>query len=237
MPHLNNKISEKTYKWSAVSNAFTGNAKVFAMLNKDGYTHVEFVTESGTSLHKIAVPNAEATLGTYATRAGNMARESCTWEQAKAPRKSTGARITITSLPTSASIAVVDGKVVISMGEASVSIDSELNLTASVVRYTESDSMSLVYKKADAFVRNCVLTLTPNWLDDNFKTSTWAVAGTLRVGIEPESTIKDARQALYDSIEKSGDWSLMGQVVIEKTGLSAVGDWLKARADAIAEHE
>lgn len=235
MPNLNNQISEKTYKWSAVSNAFTGIAKVFALLKKDGYTHVEFVTESGTSLHKIAVPNAEATLGTYATRAGNMARESCTWEQAKAPRKSTGARVT--SLPTSASIAVVDDKVVISMGEASVTIDSELNLTASVVRYTESDSMSLVYKKANAFVKNCVLTLTPNWLDNNFKTSAWAVAGTLRVGIKPESTIKDARQALYDSIEKSGDWSLMGQVVIERTGLSAVGDWLKARADAIAEHE
>ena len=225
MTHLNN-LSEKTFQWKAVSNAFRGNARVFKLLKADGYTHVEFVNESGAVLHKAAVPGAEATLGTYATRANNMLREGCTWEEAKAPRKAIGPQGAGIRKNASIRLSLANDKVCLSIGDASVSVDSELNVTAAAVRYNEASVMSQLYSKAEAFVRHCVIEQTPNWLSQNFEAETFAVAGKFRESVKAGATIEEAQHALMPAIIKSKQYSLLGEVRLEQTGLAEIGDWV-----------
>lgn len=240
MSHLNNS-SEKTYKWSAVSNAFTGNAKVFAMLKKDGYTHVEFVTESGASLHKIAVPNAKATLGTYATRANNMAREGCTWSEAKAPRKTIGPTGAGNRKAQVAKIWAADESIGISIGEAVVEIDSELNVSVAPVRFTETEAACQALRKAQAFVRAVVIEKNGAWLGQNFEAETWAVIEAdgfeARVAVPEGASIEQAQIALLPEVSKARKFGLLSEAKVIREGLNDVAAWVAAIHARVEAHE
>lgn len=236
MTHLNNS-SEKTFQWKAVSNAFGGNARVFKLLKADGYTHVEFVKEDGTVLHKTAVPGAEATLGTYATRANNMAREGCTWAEAKAPRSKIGAKGAGVRKQESIKLSLSNDKVCLSIGDASVLIDSELNVTAVAVRYNEASTMSQLYGRAQAFVQNCIIEPKADWLSKNFEAETYAVAGKYRISVKAGATVEDGQHALMPILIEAEQYSLLGKVSIEQTGLAEIGDWVASVIKKAESHD
>jgi hypothetical protein len=232
MPHLNNSISEKTHQWSAVSNVFTGNARVFKLLKDGGYTHVEFVTESGAVLHKAAVPGAEATLGTYATRANNMSREGCTWSEAKAPRKVIGPTGAGNRKAQVAKIWAADGAVCIGLGEAVASIDSELNVSVAAVRYTEAEAAGLALRKAQAFVKAVVVDKNGAWLGQNFEAETWAVIEAdgfeARVAVPAGAGVEQAQIALLPEVAKANKYGLLSEAKIVHEGLNDVAGWVAA---------
>lgn len=236
--HLNNKISERVYQWVATKAGFSGNAVVFPMLIKNGYTHVEFVTETGISLHKSAVPGAEATLGTYATRANNMLREGCDWETAKAPRKSMGPRGTSPHKTNVARIWAESGMVYISVGEALVSVDAELNLTMpDSIGYTHADSVSTAVKLAFGFVQNCVLSESNDWLGKNFTCETWAVAGEYRVSVAKDATVLQAQAALLPLLAANNDYGKLAEVSVVNEGLNDVAIWIEVLKAKAAAHD
>lgn len=232
MMHFNNSISEKTYQWSAVSNVFSGNARVFKLLKDGHYTHVEFVTESGAVLHKAAVPGAEATLGTYATRANNMAREGCTWSEAKAPRKVIGPTGAGNRKAQVAKIWATDEAIGISIGEAVVSIDSELCIELAPVRYTEAEAAVFAVRKAAAFVKAVVTEKNGAWLGQNFEAETWAVIEAdgfeARVAVPAGASIEQAQIALLPEVAKAGKYGLLEKAKIVREGLNEVGAWVAA---------
>lgn len=232
MTHLNNSISEKTYQWSAVSNVFSGNARVFKLLKDGHFTHVEFVAESGAVLHKAAVPGAEATLGTYATRANNMAREGCTWSEAKAPRKAVGPTGAGNRKAQVAKIWAADGAVCIGLGEAVASIDAELNVSVAPVRYTEAEAAGLALRKAQAFVKAVVVDKNDAWLGQNFEAETWAVIEAngfkARVAVPAGASIEQAQIALLPEVAKAGKYGLLEQAKVVREGLNEVGAWVAA---------
>ena len=241
MTHLNNSISEKTYQWSAVSNVFSGNARVFKLLKDGHYTHVEFVTESGAILHKAAVPGAEATLGTYATRANNMAREGCTWSEAKAPRKTVGPTGAGSRKAQVAKIWATDEAIGISLGEAVVSIDSELNVSVAPVRYTEAEAAGLALRKAQAFVKAVVVDKNGAWLGQNFEAETWAVIEAdgfeARVAVAAGASIDQAQIALLPEVSKAGKFGLLGEAKIVREGLNEVAVWVAAIHAKVEAHD
>lgn len=240
MTHLNNS-SEKTYQWSAVSNAFGGNARVFKLLKDGHYTHVEFVDESGAVLHKAAVPGAEATLGTYATRANNMAREGCTWAEAKAPRKTVGPTGAGSRKGQVARIWAADESVCIGLGEAVVSIDSELNVSVAAVRYNEAEAAGQALRKAQAFVKAVVVDKNGAWLGQNFEAETWAVIDAdgfeARVAVPAGASIEQAQIALLPEVSKAGKFGLLGEAKVVHEGLNEVSDWVAAIHAKAEAHE
>lgn len=231
MTHVNNS-SERTFQWKAVSNVFSGNARVFKLLKDGRYSHVEFVTESGVVLHKIAVPGAEATLGTYATRANNMAREGCTWSEAKAPRKTIGPTGAGNRKAQVAKIWADDGTVCIGLGDVVVSIDSELNIALSAVRYTEVEAASQALRKAQAFVKAVVVENNGAWLGQNFEAETWAVIDAdgfeARVAVPAGASIEQAQIALLPEVAKAGKFALLSEAKVVHEGLNDVTDWVDA---------
>lgn len=236
MSHLNNS-SEKTYQWSAVSNTFSGNARVFKLLKDGHYSHVEFVDESGAILHKAAVPGAEATLGTYATRANNMAREGCTWSEAKAPRKTIGPTGAGNRKAQVAKIWVADESIGISIGEAVVEIDSELNISVAPVRYTEAEAASLALRKANAFVKAVVVEKNGAWLGQNFEAETWAVAGPYKVAVPAGASIEQAQIALLPEVSKAGKFGLLSEAKVVREGLNDVAAWVDAIHARVEAHK
>lgn len=240
MSHLNNS-SEKTYQWSAVSNTFSGNARVFKLLKDGHYSHVEFVDESGAILHKAAVPGAEATLGTYATRANNMAREGCTWSEAKAPRKTVGPTGAGNRKAQVAKIWVADESIGISIGEAVVEIDSELNVSVAPVRFTEAEAASLALRKAQAFIKAVVVDKNGAWLGQNFEAETWAVIETdgfeARVAVPAGASIEQAQIALLPEVSKAGKFGLLSEAKVIREGLNDVAAWVEAIHARIEAHK
>jgi len=188
--NLNNSVS-KTFQWKADGNAFGGSAKVFEVLIKGGYTHVEFLKPDGSVLHETTVPGAAATLGTYATRCNKMLAEGCTWEEAATPRKS------ISSRAGSVLIDLTETEARFTAGDLTVTVDHDLNIHVPVLR-AQADLTAV--KLAQGFILEYCLAGNQTWLAKFIKPRKVATAGTYSVDLPTNATEADAQVALIKMI-------------------------------------
>lgn len=220
MSHIKN-LSVKDGKaiWSAEAGIFSNAESVHSALVEAKAKTVAFIGTDGQVIHEMAVPGAWPTLGSYATRAGKVLRLGISWEEAAVKRGLKASR------PSKAIGLKVEGeKVVVYNDEASVAIDSDLNLTIPATRHN-ADLIPLI-KKAQAFVSNWVLGNDRAWLEANVATIAEAKVGAYSVGISSTATIEQAQLALIPVLMADGaDLNLIKQAQIVKTGAEAFVEW------------
>jgi len=229
--NLNNSIS-KTFQWKADGNAFGGSAKVFEVLIKGGYTHVEFLKPDGSVLHETTVPGAAATLGTYATRCNKMLAEGCTWEEAATPRKSISrsnlGAITIDLTETTATFTA---------GDLTVTVDHDLNIHVPVLR-AQADLTAI--KLAQGFILEYCGLGNYAWLAKFIKPRKVATAGKYSVDLPTNATEADAQVALLKAINAAiadgtgsiDDFKLLADVKLADAGSvdsKIANSWIRVR--------
>lgn len=187
-----NSNSRKVYQWKADDGIYTNAVKTFDALIEGNYTDVEFLKPDESVLHKTHVPGAAATLGTYATRAGKMLREGCTWEAAATPRKSTDFG--------SVAISLTESVATFTAGDLTVTVDRDHNVHVPTLR---AQSNLTAIKLAQGFILEYCRLGNHDWLAKFIKPRKIATAGRYAVELPLNATVADAQVALVKLISES----------------------------------